>query len=224
MTDEKTQQLENRIDKLESTIEKMMPSRRDALKMGGAALVGGAAISGNASAGSNQVGTIGSQASPVDLESEDINNADTVTTDTLDSTTIDNSSTVTTQDLVVNGTATGPFGGGGIVFEEGDPIQEFTDNFFRASGDSFFTIFNLSNPVDIYGGSVYGANLNKIRVTFGTNNTTTIQGGSGSGAKGIIGGDGITVLTIFPMKSVKKLEAFNESGGQVSYGFQVYTT
>jgi len=92
MTDEPdTAELENRIDKLESTIEKMMPSRRDALKMGGAALVGGAAMSGTASAGTNQVGTIGSQASPVDLESEDINNADTVTT----------------QDLVVNGTATG---------------------------------------------------------------------------------------------------------------------
>jgi len=89
MTDEKTRQLENRIDKLESTIEKMMPSRRDAIKMGGAALVGGAAMSGTASAGTNQVGTIGSQASPVDLESEDINNADTVTT----------------QDLVVNGQA-----------------------------------------------------------------------------------------------------------------------
>jgi len=112
MTDDKTRQLENRVDKLESTIDKMMPSRRDALKMGGAALVGGAAMSGTASAGSNQVGTIGSQSSPVDLESEDINNADTVTTDTLNSTTLDNSGTVTTDDLVVNGTATGQFGGG----------------------------------------------------------------------------------------------------------------
>jgi len=84
MTDEKTRQLENRIDKLESTIEKMMPSRRDALKMGGAALVGGAAMSGTASAGTNQVGTIGSQASPVDLESEDINNADSITTQDID--------------------------------------------------------------------------------------------------------------------------------------------
>jgi len=114
MTDEKTQQLENRIEKLESTIEKMMPSMRDALKMGGAALVGGAAMSGTASAGSKQIGTIGDKdATPpklVDLHSEDINNADTVTTDTLDSTTVDNSGTVTTQDLVVNGTATGPFG------------------------------------------------------------------------------------------------------------------
>jgi hypothetical protein len=84
MTDDKTRQLENRIDKLESTIEKMMPSRRDALKMGGAALVGGAAMSGTASAGTNQKGTIG--ASPndlVDIESEDINNADTITTKSL---------------------------------------------------------------------------------------------------------------------------------------------
>jgi len=89
-----TTELENRIDKLEATIEKMLPGRRDALKMGGAALVGGAAISGTASAGTNQVGTIGSASQPVDLESEDINNADTVTT----------------QNLVVNGTATGPFG------------------------------------------------------------------------------------------------------------------
>jgi hypothetical protein len=84
MTDEKTRQLENRIDKLESTIEKMMPSRRDALKMGGAALVGGAAMSGRASAGGQQVGTIGDKdATPeqrVDVHSEDIDNADTITT------------------------------------------------------------------------------------------------------------------------------------------------
>jgi len=84
MTDDKTRQLENRIDKLESTIEKMMPSRRDALKMGGAALVGGAAMSGTASAGTNQVGTIGTPNDLVDIESEDINNADTISTQDLD--------------------------------------------------------------------------------------------------------------------------------------------
>jgi len=84
MTDnKKTEQLENRIDKLESTIEKLMPSRRDALKMGGAALAGGSLMAGTASAGTNQVGTIGSASQPVDIESEDINNADTVTTQTL---------------------------------------------------------------------------------------------------------------------------------------------
>jgi len=92
MSDEpERQDLEDRVDQLESTISKMLPGRRDALKLGGAALVGGAAMSGSASAGTSQAGTIGTANDPVDVESEDINNADTVTT----------------QDLVVNGTATG---------------------------------------------------------------------------------------------------------------------
>jgi hypothetical protein len=143
MTDEpEVKKLENRIDKLESTIEKMMPSRRDALKMGGAALVGGAAMSGTASAGTNQVGTIGSQASPVDLESEDINNADTITTDTLDSTTVNNSGTVTTQDLVVNGTATGPFGGGADI--QGCRVR--LNNSQSISAGSFFKL-NFDNII-----------------------------------------------------------------------------
>jgi len=95
MSDEPDRQdLEERVEQLESTITKMLPGRRDALKLGGAALVGGAAMSGTASAGDESEGTIGTATDPVDVESEDINNADTVTT----------------QDLVVNGTATGPFG------------------------------------------------------------------------------------------------------------------
>jgi len=126
MTDEPdTAELENRIDKLESTIEKMMPSRRDALKMGGAALVGGAAMSGRASAGTNQVGTIGSQASPVDLESEDINNADTITT----------------QNIVVSGTATGPFGGG--------VPKNFTYN-DKKSSRSLSTVFTNTTGKALY--------------------------------------------------------------------------
>jgi hypothetical protein len=89
-------QLENRIDTLESTIEKMMPSRRDALKMGGAALAGGSLMAGRASADTvdDQVGTIGGPNKEVDLVSEDI----------------DNSNQITTKDLVVTDTATGPFG------------------------------------------------------------------------------------------------------------------
>jgi len=106
MSDETDRQdLEDRVDQLESTIEKMLPSRRDALKLGGAALVGGAAMSGSASAGTQQTGTIGTDNNPVDVESEDINNADTVTT----------------QDLVVNGTATGPFSG--LKYELVDSIN-----------------------------------------------------------------------------------------------------
>jgi hypothetical protein len=67
------QDLEDRVDQLETTIAKMLPGRRDALKLGGAALLGGAAMSGSASAGGNEAGTIGTAGAPVDVEVEDIN-------------------------------------------------------------------------------------------------------------------------------------------------------
>jgi len=177
MTDDKTRQLENRIDKLESTIEKMMPSRRDALTMGGAALVGGAAMSGTASAGTNQVGTIGSQASPVDLESEDINNADTVTTDTLDSTTQNNSGTVTTQDLVVNGTATGPFGAGAPVLEAGDTIT-LASLGGNTTSQQFVQLYNGSAK-DVLGGSVAGQQETDFLYEFSDGTTITKNAGIG---------------------------------------------
>jgi len=175
-----TAELENRIDKLEATIEKMMPSRRDALKMGGAALVGGSLMAGTASAGTNQVGTIGSPSQPVDLESEDINNADTITTDTVDSTTVDNSGTVTTQDLVVNGTATGPFGGGGgggVVLEAGDSIT--VEGIDRSStSESFITLY--SGPAkDVLGGIVGGHIKTDFLYTF-SDGSTLRKNGSGT--------------------------------------------
>jgi len=86
MDDEpQVEQLENRIDKLESTIEKMMPSRRDALKMGGAALVGGSLVAGSASAlpQEDQVGTIGSASQRVDLFAEDIDGLESINDDRL---------------------------------------------------------------------------------------------------------------------------------------------
>jgi len=84
MTDEPdTAELENRIEKLEATIAKMLPGRRDAIKMGGAALVGGAAMSGTASAGTNQVGTIGSASQPVDVVLEDATGVDTINGDNI---------------------------------------------------------------------------------------------------------------------------------------------
>jgi len=206
MTDEKTRQLENRIDTLESKIEKMLPSRRDALKMGGAALAGGSLMAGTASAGTNQVGTIGSASQPVDLESEDINNADTVTT----------------QDLVVNGTATGQFGGG-IIFEEGDTINKRHGGGITVPQESFFTIFDLSSAVDVYGGSIYGTSAERIRITFASNNSI-IVGDTQEDNFGFDAQDDIfTVHPIFPMKDVKKLEGFNGTNER-SYGFQVFTT
>jgi len=85
MTDEPdTAELENRIEKLEATIEKMMPSRRDALKLGGAALLGGAAMSGTASAGTSSTGTIGTANDPVDVVLEDATGVDTISGTSID--------------------------------------------------------------------------------------------------------------------------------------------
>ena len=80
---DKIQRLEERIDQLEDTIAKMLPGRRDALKLGGAAVIGAAAMSGTASAGSSQVGTIGDGSNLVDINAEDIFNLDTINGDNI---------------------------------------------------------------------------------------------------------------------------------------------
>jgi len=79
--DDKIQRLEDRIDELEATIKKMLPGRRDALKLGGAAALGAAAFSGTASAGSSQVGTIGDGSNLVDVHAEDLFDVDTINGD-----------------------------------------------------------------------------------------------------------------------------------------------
>jgi len=81
--DERIAELENRIEQLEATIRKMLPGRRDAMKLGGAAVIGAAAMSGTASAGSSQVGTIGDGSSLVDVHAEDLFNLDTINGDNL---------------------------------------------------------------------------------------------------------------------------------------------
>jgi len=75
---DKIERLEDRIEQLEATTKKMMPTRRDALKYGGAAAIGAAAMSGTASAGSAEVGTIGDASNLVDVEAEDIDVSDTI--------------------------------------------------------------------------------------------------------------------------------------------------
>jgi len=80
---DKIERLEDRIDQLEATIAKMLPGRRDALKLGGAAVIGAAAMSGTASAGSSQVGTIGDGSNLVDIHAEDLFNVDTINGDNL---------------------------------------------------------------------------------------------------------------------------------------------
>jgi hypothetical protein len=81
--DKKIQRLEDRIEQLEDTIAKMLPGRRDALKLGGAAALGAAAFSGTASAGSSQVGTIGDGSNLVDVHAEDLFDVDTINGDNI---------------------------------------------------------------------------------------------------------------------------------------------
>jgi len=162
MSDEPARQdLEDRIDELEQTVAKMLPGRRDALKLGGAALVGGAAMSGSASAGTQQVGTIGTANDPVDVESEDINNADTVTT----------------QDLVVNGTATGPFSSAPVL-ESGDTITVEEINLGTSDG-TFKTLFSGAAK-DVLGGILAGPDSGDFLYTFDDNSTLHKNSGSNS--------------------------------------------
>jgi hypothetical protein len=80
---ERIAELEDRIEQLEANIRKMLPGRRDAMKLGGAAVIGAAAMSGTASAGSSQVGTIGDGSNLVDVHAEDLFNVDTINGDNL---------------------------------------------------------------------------------------------------------------------------------------------
>jgi len=84
---EKIEQLETRVDQLEATIRKMLPSRRDALKLGVAGVAGASIVSGTASAnaGTNngEVGTIGDASNSVDIFVQDIEGLETINSDNI---------------------------------------------------------------------------------------------------------------------------------------------
>jgi len=70
---ERIETLQDRVDELEATVSKMLPSRRDALKLGAAGAVGAVGMAGSASAqNSGQTGTIGTDSDRVDVNAEDI--------------------------------------------------------------------------------------------------------------------------------------------------------
>jgi len=174
MSDEPDRQdLEDRVEQLESTISKMLPGRRDALKLGGAALVGGAAMSGAASAQpgdqDGEAGVIGTDNSPVDIEASDIE----------------------VDDLVVNGTATGPFGSGlqgARVFLSSDQSVSVTNTKIQFDSeiydsDSNFdtTSHNFTCPET----GIYAVNLQVNFAGGGSGETRKVFVGSGSEAQPI---------------------------------------
>jgi len=211
MTDEKTQQLENRIETLEATIAKMLPGRRDALKMGGAALAGGSLMAGAASADTDddQKGTIGGPGQEVDLVSEDI----------------ENSNQITTQDLVVNGTVTGPFGGAPVL-ESGDSItvKVITQN---TTDESFVNLYNGS-PKDVLGGVMHGAFKMDFLYEF-EDSTTLHKNGSGTtytenfNSESIDRGDtqGGDSDFLPPARDVIKIEVGGELASPMEFGAEV---
>jgi len=75
-SDEPTKaELHDRVQQLESTVAKLMPSRRDALKLGAAGLAGAAglgAASQSADAATGSAGTIGSNSDRPDLIADDV--------------------------------------------------------------------------------------------------------------------------------------------------------
>jgi len=109
--------LETRIDELEATIRKMLPSRREALGMGVAGLAGASLMSGTASAGSAQVGTIGDNSNLVDLVAEDVTITDTLNTASL-------SGAAAGEALLSDGSGNLTFGsGGGGILRNGSDID-----------------------------------------------------------------------------------------------------
>jgi len=197
-------ELENRIEQLEATTKKMMPTRRDALKFGGAAAIGAAAMSGTASAGSSQVGTIGDANNLVDVEAEDI----------------DVSDTLTVQDIVVNGTANGPFGGGGVVLESGDTIT--VEGIRTTTDEAFVTLYNGSAK-DVLGGIVVAREATDFLYTF-SDSTTLHKNGSGTSYIKSNGNQHVNTKSAFseidflpPAKDVTKVEV----GGDLLSGFEL---
>jgi len=110
-------QLEHRIDELEATIRKMLPSRREAIGMGFAGLAGASLMSGTASAGSAQVGTIGDASNLVDLVAEDVTITDTLNTASI-------SGAAAGEALLSDGSGNLTFGsGGGGILRNGSEID-----------------------------------------------------------------------------------------------------
>jgi len=159
------------------------------------------------------------------VRSDDIENDQTVTTNSLSSTNINNADTVTTQDLVVNGTATGPFGGGAPVLESGDSITVV--GFARDStDDSFITLYD-GTAKDVLGGTVAGGNATDFLYTFGDNSTLRKNGSGTTLSSGVnnlfISRNGSQAEVDFlpPAKNVKKIEVGGNNFSGSAIGAEV---
>jgi len=161
------------------------------------------------------------------VRSDDIENDQTVTTNSLSSTNINNADTVTTQDLVVNGTATGPFGGGAPVLESGDTITVVNAK-FNTADESFVDIYN-GVAKDVLCGTINARFQPDFLYEFSDNQTITCNGGVGvtTYSLGTIGGGEAQGDTIYetaslpPAKDVIRVAVGHVSSGGQRFGAEV---
>jgi hypothetical protein len=147
---------------------------------------------------------VGTSSSPVTVQ------ADNVTA----------SATTETQDLVVNGSASGVEGG--VVLSDGDSISEETVDRRAVSANSFFTVFSRASGVDVYGGALYGDGITQARITFDSGNSITTGPGTNPALAVDQGGDNNTVVPLFAMRNVKQVEGFNGATQQRTLGARLY--
>jgi len=146
----------------------------------------------------------------LDADGQDINNADTVTT----------------ENLVVNNTATGPFGGGGApVLQAGDSITVETVDFITTD-EAFVTLYD-GTAKDVLGGIIGGSSENDFVYTFSDSSTlrkngtgTTYDRGNRSRAFDS-DGNSKEFDIMPPAKSVTKIEVGSNIFQQATMGAEV---
>jgi len=197
-TDEPSKaELHERVQQLESTVEKLMPSRRDALKLGAAGIAGAAGLSATtqpADASTGSAGTIGSSSDRPDafLDEANVNQLTGVSTE-------------------------------GIILESTDTIDTHVIN-KNTTSKSMVTLYNGSART-VLGGAIM-ANDADWRYTFSDGNTVDLHGGAGYSVvrkRGVDpGGDQFTVVFLPPAKDVTKINVSGHLFGSSSLGAYVY--
>jgi hypothetical protein len=150
-SDPTKQELLDRVEQLESTVEKMLPSRREALKLGaaGAASVGGVSLlSDSADASTGSAGQIGDPSNRPDLFAD----------------------TVDAKNFV--GLSAG------TALESTDSITTHTINLVNSG--SFKAVYSGSSTV-VIGGNVHSSGFVDIKYEFADGNTITTSKGTASG-------------------------------------------
>jgi len=136
---ERIETLQDRVDELEATVSKMLPSRRDALKLGAAGAVGAVGMAGSASAqNSGQTGTIGTDADRVDVNAEDIDAVSVNTASILgDSTVVGEQTRQTDTSIITADTYQTAYDN--TSFEE--PSGHFSGGVFNPPRDGYYVFF-----------------------------------------------------------------------------------